>query len=321
MSTKQVETATVTGTITLTGNASVIVTSSYMPNSPKTLSVAVSNGDSASIVAGLIRVALAFDADVSSTYAVSGTGADIILTAHTAAANDTALNVAIDNDTCTGLTAAPTSANTTAGVGLSNSYATLAEYKAWIAVRGLEGAVGTDTSDDSIIEILIESASRYFDRETGERFYKNAVDETRYYTTDKAYQVEFDALAEMTSLSVDYSGLRSYTAITSAEYDLLPANASVIGYPYTCAEINPSLSSAYFPTHRNAVKVIGKFGWPSVPQDVKEAVLSIAQGLNSTRSGQSSSGNVTVTASGVVIRPQDVPAFAQKVILLYRNYL
>ena len=320
MSTKQVETATVTGTITLTGNASVIVTSSYMPNSPKTLSVAVTDGDSASTVAGLIRVALAFDADVSSTYSVSGTGADIILTAHTAAANDTALNVAIDNDTCTGLTAAPTSANTTAGVGLSNSYATLAEYKAWIAVRGLEGAVGTDTSDDSVIEILIEAASRYFDRETGERFFQTA-DEVRYYTPKDSDIIEFDSLAEMTSLEVDYYGLQSYSAITSIEYNLLPANAAALGNPYTCAEIRTHFTSSYFPKRRNAVKITGKWGWPAIPQDVKEAVLSIAQGLNSTRSGQSSSGNVTVTASGVVIRPQDVPAFAQKVILLYRNYL
>ena len=38
------------------------------------------------------------------------------LTALTAAANDGTLNIAIANGTCAGLTAAPTSANTTAGV-------------------------------------------------------------------------------------------------------------------------------------------------------------------------------------------------------------
>ena len=319
MSTKQVETATVTGTITGTGNASVTVTSAYVT---KALSVAVTSGDTASTVADLIWVALAFDADITAHYAVSGTSADIVLTAHVAAANDTTLNIAIDNDTCTGLTAAPTSANTTAGVGLENSYATLAEYKAWIAIRGLDGAVGTDTSDDSVIELLIEAASRYFDRETGRRFFYTTLDETRYYTPerDEPRCLEIDPLTEITSLSVDYSGLRSYSALASTEYDLLPANASLDGQPYTSIEINPMRSNSFFPSYRNGVQIIGKFGWPIVPKDVKEAVLSIAQGLNSTRSGQSSSGNVTVTASGVVIRPQDVPAFAQKVIQLYREY-
>ena len=47
---------------------------------------------------------------------VGGYGTVVELTALTAAANDATLNIAIANGTCAGLTAAPTSANTTAGV-------------------------------------------------------------------------------------------------------------------------------------------------------------------------------------------------------------
>ena len=65
----------------------------------------------------------------------------------------------------------------TTGAGSSDPiYASLAEFKAWIAVRGLAGAVGTDASDDTVISALLEAASRYLDRETGKRFYYNAVD-------------------------------------------------------------------------------------------------------------------------------------------------
>src|SRR5687767_3324545 len=121
--TQQVETATIVGTITGTGNASITVTSARMAAgvSPKTISVAVTSGDTASIVGLAVRIALAFDADVSDLFLISGSGANVVLTRRVAEANDTTLNVASANGTCTGLTAAPTSTNTTTGSGLDNA--------------------------------------------------------------------------------------------------------------------------------------------------------------------------------------------------------
>lgn len=112
----QVETATVIGTITGSGNATVIVTAAGMTGSPITLNVAVLNLDTASQVATKIRAAMVANSVIQAFFNISGTGADVVLTRTTAAANDATLNVSIDNGTCTGLTAAPTSANTTAGV-------------------------------------------------------------------------------------------------------------------------------------------------------------------------------------------------------------
>lgn len=112
----QVETATIVGTITLGGNATITVTAAGMTGSPKAISVAVLLNDTASVVAGKARTVLAADVDVTALFAVSGAGADIILTALQPLANDATLNIASANGTCTGLTAAPTSANTTAGV-------------------------------------------------------------------------------------------------------------------------------------------------------------------------------------------------------------
>ena len=318
--TKQIETSTVVGPVTGAGNAAVIVTSAYMSNSPKTFSVAMAGSETSDQAAALIRAALVYDADVSATFLVGGATDKVVLTAHVAQANDTTLNISVTNGSCTGLTPALTSANTQAGSGIANSYATVAEYKAWIAVRGLAGAVGTDVSDDSVIEVLLEAASRYIDRETGQRFYLNSSDETRYYSPDEdmAQEIDIDPMGSVTSVSVDYSGLRSYTALTTTDYDLRPDNAVLLGFPYTCIEISYMLSTAYFPKYRKSVQVVGKFGWPATPTDIKEACLSIAQGLNGSRSGQTSGGNVTVTAAGVVIRPQDVPAFAKQIINGYR---
>jgi hypothetical protein len=125
----QVETATAAGTVTGSGNASVVVTAAGMTGSPKTISVPVNVSDTASVWAGKVRTALTADADVAALFTVSGTTTAIVLTrkptatytvAATAvplyAANDATLNISLANGTSTGITTAATSANTTAGV-------------------------------------------------------------------------------------------------------------------------------------------------------------------------------------------------------------
>lgn len=67
-------------------------------------------------VAALIRTALGANGVLAAFFTIGGTGADVTLTKKTKAANDATLNVAIATGTATGLTAAPTSANTTPGV-------------------------------------------------------------------------------------------------------------------------------------------------------------------------------------------------------------
>ncbi len=113
----QVETATVAGAVDAdgAGDVSVVITAAGMTNSPKTIAVAVANADDAAAVAGKIRTALGLDADVTAVFTVGGATDKVILTKKVAGVDDPTLNIAIDNGTCTGLTAAPTSANTTAG--------------------------------------------------------------------------------------------------------------------------------------------------------------------------------------------------------------
>jgi len=202
---------------------------------------------------------------------------------------------------------------------ITNGYATLAEYKAWITMRG--SSTSTDAGDDAVIEDHIEAASRYIDRETGKRFFVDSVDKTRYYTPTDSYELDIDPLsASPTSVSIDSSGVRSYTALTEdTDFELMPYNAALEGQPYTQLAIITALSGNTWPLFTKSVKVVGKFGYPSVPHDVREATLALAQSLNASRSGQVAAGKVTVTASGVVIRPEEVPAYTQRVIKHYRS--
>jgi hypothetical protein len=115
--TKQVETATAAGTITASGNATVIVTGARITGSPVTVSVAVVNGDTAATWAAKVRTALAANTAIAALYDVGGSTTAITLTDKNAIyANDATLNISLANGTCTGITPATTSANTTSGV-------------------------------------------------------------------------------------------------------------------------------------------------------------------------------------------------------------
>ena len=154
--TAQVETATVAGTVTLAGTATFTVTAAGMIGSPKAISVAVALNDTASQVAAKAIAVLAADPSVAAMFKAGGTGANVTLTALMPVANDATLNIAIANGTCTGLTAAPTSVHTTAGVagstllamkGLSYTH-TLGQYstQAADAVAAIMGyAMGANT--------------------------------------------------------------------------------------------------------------------------------------------------------------------------------
>lgn len=123
----QVETATAAGTVTATGDASVIVTSAGMTGSPLTILVPVANGDTPTVWAGKVRTALSANATVAARFTVGGSTTAISLTRLPAtvggvsiySATDATLNIALANGTSTGITAAATSANTTAGTATS----------------------------------------------------------------------------------------------------------------------------------------------------------------------------------------------------------
>jgi hypothetical protein len=203
-------------------------------------------------------------------------------------------------------------------MSISNGYATLTEYKAYISMRGLAGATGTDASDDAVIEDLIEAVSRFADRTTGRRFYADASDAAYYYDPKDSRIIEdLPDFKSITTVSVDYQGQRSYTDLAGSDWEALPLNYSAEGKPIRGIAILPS-ATAYLPTYRAGVKITGKRGFPAVPDDIKEAVIETVSNIYAARSGQTSQGRISVTASGVVIRPDDVPDFAMAIFQSYR---
>ena len=135
--TAQVDTATIVaaGGCTENGNMTLVVTAAGMTGSPKNVVVALTTTahTTAALLAAAARTALAADTALAALFTIGGTGADITLTRKPTStftiptgtlslypADDATLNLAIPSGL--GVTAAPTSADTTPGVASAGAY-------------------------------------------------------------------------------------------------------------------------------------------------------------------------------------------------------
>ncbi len=202
-------------------------------------------------------------------------------------------------------------------MAITNGYCTLAEFKQFMTAPGQD--LTADIGDDTVIEALIESSSRFIDGETVRHFYKSATDETRYYTAAESSYCRVDDLVSVTTLSTD-DGSRTYpNTWATSDFDLWPYNASIENRPYV--QIIPALGGSYwFPAGvAKGVKVIGVFGYPSIPEQIKQACFMISLSAYKRRYGENLSSVSTISAGGVVITPQDVPAGAWAAINQFRR--
>lgn len=115
--TKQAETATAVGTASGNGSVTATLTAANVTGSPLATTVAILLSDTPTQWAAKVRTALGNVTAIAKRFTIGGTGADIVLMAKRAAANDATLNLALANGSPSpGITPAATSANTTAGV-------------------------------------------------------------------------------------------------------------------------------------------------------------------------------------------------------------
>lgn len=156
------------------------------------------------------------------------------------------------------------------------SYATLAEFKSAVGI--------TDSTDDSALQSVLDATdlliNNYCDTKVG---FGITSSQTRYYTTNSLLYVLTDPIVTVTTLQTDDDGDGTYeTTWGASDYILAPRNASLDGRPYTEIDTNVSTTRT-FPTGFLGVKVIGTFGFPSVPAAVKQAELIQAGAVWSSR--------------------------------------
>lgn len=155
----------------------------------------------------------------------------------------------------------------------SQRYATVADLKVRLAIET------TDTSHDTDIGDALDAVSRQIDDHC-HRFFYQATATTMYYTAADSRELTVDDLVSVTTLATDDNESRLWgTTWATTDYDLEPYNAALTGRPYTVIRVPPAGTKEFTPGSLKAVKIVGTFGWPSVPGRIEQACLLQAQRL------------------------------------------
>lgn len=183
-------------------------------------------------------------------------------------------------------------------MAITNGYATLADVKASLKI--------TDSMDDSLLEIAVESASRLIDGYTGRYFYNGGTATRNYAATDN-YMVYIDDVQSVSEVaSTDEVG-NSYTVWTANDYQLEPLNgiANGITQPYTSIRAVKQYVWPFL-ADRALVKITGVWGWASIPMAVKQATILQASRIfkrNDSPLGVAGFGDMGVIRVGARLDP------------------
>ena len=142
-------------------------------------------------------------------------------------------------------------------MAITNGYTTLTQLKAKLLPEG-----ATFTTNDTMMENIIEAVSRWIDAYCGRIFYTTS-SETRVYTPITSHLVVTDDIATITSVKLDI-GARTYpTTLASTDYDTLPFNTSSTVMPIMGLAVAPNGSYSFYPSINKSVQIVGTFGVPS----------------------------------------------------------
>jgi hypothetical protein len=159
-------------------------------------------------------------------------------------------------------------------MAITNGYCSLADVKAAARI--------TDSIDDTLLELSIESASREIDSYTERVFYSTGgTPVARVYIPQDIYLVETDDIVSVTTVKSDSAGDGTFDVTwTVSDFQLEPLNgrAGGIDTPATrIRAIGDYLWPVYEPRNVNSnqasVQVTGVFGFATVPTAVRQATI------------------------------------------------
>lgn len=175
-------------------------------------------------------------------------------------------------------------------MAVTNGYCTLAELKTYLLPSGYT----PDTTDDTVLEFAINSASRWIDGYCGRRFWIDTTASAQTFVPDSLTLLCLDDdIADSASVIVktDAGGDGTFeTTWAATDFQLLPQNA-----PHSWPEAKPwtairAVGTRTFPwlvntwlTRLDRVQVTAKWGWPAVPDAVKQACFVKAAKLYKRR--------------------------------------
>jgi hypothetical protein len=150
-------------------------------------------------------------------------------------------------------------------MAIVNGYASLSEIKASARI--------TDSVDDSLLELAVESASRMIDSYT-QRYFYNAGTAVRLFVPADNYITEIDDLVTLTTLQTS-DGDQFGTTWQTYDYQLEPLNGVVDGLTSHPATRIRAVDNYLFNLldGEATVRITGVWGWSAVPTAVKQAAV------------------------------------------------
>lgn len=161
-------------------------------------------------------------------------------------------------------------------MALGDTYASRTELKAYANI--------SKATHDDLLDDVLDAASRGIEQVCRRQFNDAGSATARVYYPETCYRVEPDDFHTTTGLVVktDTTGDGTFdTTWAAADYELRPLNGIVsgqTGWPYSDIW---SVDTRTFPTgtRRAPVEITAQWGWASVPNQIKQACLILAEEL------------------------------------------
>jgi hypothetical protein len=160
-------------------------------------------------------------------------------------------------------------------MAITNGYITLANLKTYLKID--------DSVEDTLLESIIESASRSIDKIANRRFYLDGSASVRTYRPNNVVMSIVDDFGSTTGLVVktdpDDTGTYQTTLTLNSDFIVEPTNAAAKGRPWTTITIVGSTGFSLPTDLRPQLEVTARWGWPTVPDDIEQATYILSADL------------------------------------------
>jgi hypothetical protein len=179
-------------------------------------------------------------------------------------------------------------------MAITNGLCTLSDVKQAMSIY--------DSTDDSRIELAINTASRMIEAECNRRFYQDANASARVYVASTYTLTLTDDISTTSGLIVktDNGATGTFSQTwTSSDYQLEPLNGVIDGqaWPYTQIRAIRSLTFP-FDYGQALVQVTARWGWSAVPDPVKQA--GIIQSVSIFKAAEAPFGALGLAETGIL---------------------
>lgn len=151
-------------------------------------------------------------------------------------------------------------------MAITNGYCSLSQIKAAVRI--------TDSVDDALLEMAVESASRMIDAECDRNFYSSGT-ATRDFIPNDDYTVDTDDLTTIVSVKLDDAGELTFPiTLATTDYQKEPVNQRVSGNAFPITRLR-MIGDYLLPIwgRQATVRIEGVYGFTPQPIQITQACV------------------------------------------------